>query len=508
MTRTPQSPPDVDDDRSDDRDGGRDLPGPSWAALALLVGRSAEGLAVLDGDGRTVYLNPAGSALIGTTPTEAAGRRSPFADLPVGTTTAPGDLQVHIRPIPSTDQRTVHFRVRRALRRQRQVTAFANTAAAIARESALETVLDRLAAEVRTATGMATCAVVIMDGPGEQIRYVGRSGLPADYVELFEAARRNGAPMVTADAFRTGRTIVSPGTRERVLADERWAPAHDLARNSDWDTFVAAPLVVRGRAIGALNGFHTGGHQPDDEDVRFLSVMADHAAIAVDNARMFASLQLRAAEHERARLARDLHDSVNQALFSLTMQARGIELGAAAQHTDSDLAVQLTELRELAQGALREMRALIQFRRPAELRDEGLVRGLERLAAATSQRTGLPVRVLAHGETPVVDDHLEEDLFRLIQEAVNNVVKHAGATTADIVLENAEDSLVVEVIDDGAGLPEVMDPDAGGIGLATMRERAEHHGGRLELTRGAAGRGTRVRAVVPLPRAARAGEPR
>lgn len=389
-------------------------------------------------------------------------------------------------------------------RRERQVSAFANTAAAIARESRLDVVLDKLAAEVRAATGMATCAVVLMDGPADEIRYAGRSGLPADYVELFEAARRNGAPMVTADAFRTGRTIVAPGTRERVLADARWAPAHAIARNADWSTFVATPLVVRGRAIGALSGFHVSGHEPDDEDVRFLSVMADHAAIAVDNARMFASLQLRAAEHERARLARDLHDSVNQALFSLTMQARGVELGAAG-HDDPELVAQLRELRELAQSALREMRALIQFRRPPELRDEGLVRGLERLADATSQRTGLPVRVVADDDELPIDQFLEEDLFRLVQEALNNVVKHARATKVDVALRwTGVDDLEVEVVDDGAGAPLHADPGVTeGIGMSTMRERTEHHGGRFAVGPGPDGRGTRVQAVVPIPRSAR-----
>lgn len=482
------------------------FPDPSWSTLALLVGRSAEGLAVLDEHGRTLYVNPVGAALLGSTTHELLRRPSAFSDLPVGTSTEPGDLHVRVDRVPESTMRTVHFRVRRALRRERQVSAFANTAAAIARDASLETVLDRLAAEVRTATGMATCAVVLMDGPGEEVRYVGRSGLPADYIELFEAARRNGAPMVTAEAFHTGRAVVSPGTRDRVLADERWGPVHDLARDSDWDTFLATPLIVRGRTIGALSGFHVRGHEPDQEDVRFLSVMADHAAIAVDNARMFAGLQLRAAEHERARLARDLHDSVNQALFSLTMQARGIELGVAAGHPDPDLALQLTELRELAQSALREMRALIQFRRPAELRDEGLVRGLERLAASTSQRTGLPVAVRALGGALPIDEFLEEDLFRLIQEALNNVVKHARATRAEIVLRCLDEGrLVVEVDDDGAGMPVHHDPGSGGIGMSTMRERAEHHGGRLEVTRGPDGRGTRVRAVVPLPRSARSG---
>ena len=123
---------------------------------------------MLDAQGHTVYVNPMGATLLGSTADELLGRPSPFSDLPIGTTTEPGDLQVHISRVPESGMRTVHFRVQRALRRERQVAAFANTAAAIARDASLETVLDRLAAEVRAATGMATCAVVLMDGRGRR----------------------------------------------------------------------------------------------------------------------------------------------------------------------------------------------------------------------------------------------------------------------------------------------------------------------------------------------------
>ena len=464
--------------------------------LAALVEGCDQGLAVVDDRGRITFVNAAGARLLDARPEDLIGKASPFG---AGGPRRNGDLEVRIEPAGDSGSRTVHFQGSVQERRARQVTAFADTAAAIAQEPALDIVLDRLADEVRAVTGMPICTVALIDGPDEQVRYAGKSGLPPDYVERLEAVRRNGAPMVTTEAFRLRRPVVAPGCRARVLADPRWAPAHELLADVDWDTFVAVPLVVRGRAIGALTGFHYTGHDPDDEDVRFLSVMANQAAIAVDNARMFATLKLRAADAERERLARDLHDSVSQALFSLSLQARGVELGAATRQDNPELAAQLADLRQLAQHALSEMRALIQFRRPAELRDEGLVRGLERLAAATEQRTALHVHLDPPPEHLVIDEFVEDDLFRLVQEALNNVVKHAHASRARIVLRPADEdpgSLVLEVIDDGIGLQPASSSGTS-FGMTTMRERAERHGARFAIAPGADGTGTIVRVVLP-----------
>jgi signal transduction histidine kinase len=465
--------------------------------LVDLVNETDQGLATLDENGLISYVNAAGAQVLGLSPHELIGRPSPFGKLSERTARS-GEPDVRIATASDGRSRILHFRSAAQQRRARQATAFADTAAAIAQEPALDVVLDRLADEVRSVTGMPMCAVVLIDGTDEQLRYVGKSGLPRDYPERLEAVRRNGAPMVTTEAFRLGRPVVAPGCRAKVLADPRWSPAHELLEDVDWDTFVAVPLVVRRQAIGALTGFHPTGHHPDDEDVRFLSIMADQAAIAVDNARMFATLKLRAADAERERLARDLHDSVNQALFSLSLKARGIELTFARQD-NPDLAAQLADVRQLAQNALSDMRALIQFRRPAELRDEGLLRGLERLAAATEQRTGLRVRLEPSQEHLIIDDFLEDDLFRFVQEALNNVVKHARATEVDIVLRPSNEeptSLVLEVIDDGIGLRPSSPADAT-FGMATMRERAERHGARFEIGSGADGHGTVVRIVVP-----------
>jgi signal transduction histidine kinase len=389
-----------------------------------------------------------------------------------------------------------------AARWARLTAAFAEAASVIAREADLSTVLDRLASEVRAVTGLLTCAIILVDEVTEALHHVGRSGLPDDYPKRVEEARRNGPPMATLEAYRQRRAVVATGSRARVLGDPRWAPTQNIVRDNDWDTFVAVPLIVRGEPIGVITGFSPGGSEPSAADMQFLQAMADHAAIAVDNARMSAELQLRAAEEERQRLARDLHDSVNQAIFSLTLCSRGLELrvqvsGDAPLDREA-LAGDLRELRELAQEALSDMRSLIEYRRPLELRDRGLVGALETLAESTSRRTGLTVEVHSGAEgTLHLDRAVEEDLFRLVQEALNNVAKHAQARTVAVeILSDGPDGLAVEVVDDGVGLGEPSGVRAH-FGMQTMRERAARHGARLTFGPGPDDVGTRVRVSVP-----------
>jgi signal transduction histidine kinase len=385
----------------------------------------------------------------------------------------------------------------------RQIAAFAEAALVIARESDLSTVLDRLAYEVRAVTGLPTCAIILVDRVTEVLRHVGGSGLPDDFPERVEEARRSGVPMATLEAYRTCRTVVARGSRARILEDPRWGSTQSILRDSNWDTFIAVPLIIRDAAIGVLTGYSPAGSEPTPAALHFLEIMADHAAIAVDNARMSAQLQLSAAEGERQRLARDLHDSVSQALFSLSLEARGLELrfgAAAVEPVDrGELVEGLAELRTLAQEALSEVRSLIEYRRPLELRDDGLLPALETLAESTSRKTGLTVEVhCSTVEQLRLDKAVEEDLFRLVQEALNNVAKHAQARSAivDVHPDLPGEGLFIEVTDDGVGLGEPSGVRAH-FGMETMRERAARHGAQLTFRPGPNGVGTQVRVSVP-----------
>ncbi len=199
-----------------------------------------------------------------------------------------------------------------------------------------------------------------------------------------------------------------------------------------------------------------------------------------------------AAGEERAHLARELHDSVTQALFSMTLVSRSIEL---LLDRDLDAArAGLGQLRELQREALAEMRALIFELRPGNLEQEGLVRALKTHSGALQGRIGLPI-VMDSDLDERLPLAVEEVLYRIAQEALHNVVKHAGAHEARLVIHRSRRGVTMTITDDGKGFDPELVP-AGHLGLAGMRARAERIGARFSCT-SAPGRGTSVEVSVP-----------
>ena len=196
---------------------------------------------------------------------------------------------------------------------------------------------------------------------------------------------------------------------------------------------------------------------------------------------------------ERARLARELHDSVTQALFSMTLTTRSVEL--LVDRDPVGAKQMLGELRTLERDALAEMRALIFELRPGHLEELGLEQALRMHAAAVQGRSGLPINVDCEpvGRAPLA---VEDALYRIAQEAIHNVVKHAGAGSVQVRLDQEDGALRLWVTDDGAGFDPGLIP-AGHMGLASMKSRAEGIGGRLTID-SAPGAGTRLGVAVPV----------
>jgi signal transduction histidine kinase len=201
-----------------------------------------------------------------------------------------------------------------------------------------------------------------------------------------------------------------------------------------------------------------------------------------------------AAGEERAHLARELHDSVTQALFSMTLVSRSVEM---LLDRDAEAArTQLTQLREQQREALAEMRALIFELRPGNLEQDGLVRAIKTHTASLQGRIGLPVVVES-----TLDERLplpvEETLYRIAQEALHNVVKHAGAHEVRLEILRTPNAVRLRITDDGKGFDPSQVPD-GHLGLAGMQARATRIGGTFSC-RSEIGKGTTVEVVVEDP---------
>ena len=199
-----------------------------------------------------------------------------------------------------------------------------------------------------------------------------------------------------------------------------------------------------------------------------------------------------ASSEERSHLARELHDSVTQALFSMTLLSRWIELLLVKD--PSQVPGKLASLRDLQREALAEMRALIFELRPGNVEENGLIQALRTHSAALSGRIGLPVVVEGDlADRPSLD--FEEGLYRIAQEALHNVVKHAGAKQVRVEVGRVPDGVHLRVIDDGRGFDPTTVPD-GHLGLAGMQARAERLGGTLTVASVRDG-GTTIDVVIP-----------
>ena len=201
-----------------------------------------------------------------------------------------------------------------------------------------------------------------------------------------------------------------------------------------------------------------------------------------------------AATRERNHLARELHDSVTQTIFSITLTAKSVDI--LLEQDPKQAKAQLTHLQALAQGALAEMRGLIFELRPPAVEDEGLVPALRKHAAALQSRDGLAVELRIEGERRLSGDQ-ERRLFRIVQEALNNISKHAQTDRAVVTLTMDNGRVLLLIEDDGTGFdPNAIEPGQATMGLAIMHERTEMMGGTFEVE-SCLGEGTRIRVEIP-----------
>jgi signal transduction histidine kinase len=255
------------------------------------------------------------------------------------------------------------------------------------------------------------------------------------------------------------------------------------------------PMALGKRVVGMLAVESAQTNCYTDHHAELLTAVADQAAVAVENARLLVQARGLAALEERQKLARELHDSVSQALFGIGLGARTAR--ALLDRDPSKAAEPLDYVVSLAEAGLIEMRALIFELRPETLAREGLVGSLERQLATLRSRHGLVIEADFNTE-PETSLDVKEVLYRIAQESLNNIVKHAHARKITVRLSQALDGILLELTDDGVG----FDPTGtfpSHLGLRSMRERAVRIGAVLHVE-SVVGCGTQTSLLVPLTR--------
>jgi signal transduction histidine kinase len=271
-----------------------------------------------------------------------------------------------------------------------------------------------------------------------------------------------------------------------------WPAAHPVMID-----FIGMPIMDGDEILGELflaNKHQPGGFTADDEEL--IRVLAAHAAIALVNARLYERSRELSIMEERNRIARELHDSMTQKLFSLRLTAEaaatlaGSEPGPVGEHLDT--------VCRLAAEATDELRAIMVGLRPADLAGDGIGPALRKQAELLNRAHG--AQVSFHGcPVPRLSPAREDAVYRIAQEAVHNALRHAAPTHVRIELSTSDSSLILVVTDDGRGFdPATASVNAGRrLGLASMRERARTAGGRVTVS-SRPGAGTTVRLEVPV----------
>ena len=239
------------------------------------------------------------------------------------------------------------------------------------------------------------------------------------------------------------------------------------------------PLAIKGRIIGGVGVAHTERNYFTSHHADLALTVANQAAITMVNAELYQQAQALAALQERQRLAQNLHDAVNQSLFSAGLIAE--VLPRLWDRDQAQARQSLEDLRRLTRGAMAEMRALLAELRPSTLTDADLGDLLRLLGNAFTGRTNIPATVTIVGEG-VLPAEVQVAIYRVCQEALNNIAKHAGASKVEINLKQDGTAIELDIHDNGQGFEPEQTTSFGHYGLSMMRERAEAVGAQLFIT--------------------------
>lgn len=382
-----------------------------------------------------------------------------------------------------TERKQIYEQMRRRLSESESIQRIAQ---GLLQRISLDEVLKIVCAEAMLLTGATGSAVLLLEEDG-WLRVTQSAGSPT-----YSLNRLPVSGSFAGRAFQTGDHVwvnlqdSDPGDDAHQLQSYPWIKG--------LISLLVVPLKVDTKVIGILNILNKPS-EITQEDMRIIDLFADQAAIIIEHVRLQNQAEQLLVLEERQRLARELHDSVTQALYSVTLYADAARMAFSAQKWEA-LERNLQEVRNMAREAMYDMRLLVFELRPFMLETEGLASALRSRLAAVEGRSGLKTEVLVEEERrlPIM---IEEELYRIAQEGLNNVVKHAEATQVQIQLKYDENAVSLEMIDDGKGFEPQAVSQSGGFGLQGIKERVQQLGGTMKIESTPL-KGTRLRVRIPL----------
>jgi signal transduction histidine kinase len=346
----------------------------------------------------------------------------------------------------------------------------------------LEQILDFIVSEARRLLEADAAAIYRLQ-PDGILTVQSSQGLSPDYLAQSD---------IPLGELFTGRAVqnlqpVAVNSLEAVLSEAgayRKASRMRLLRKlaEDFHSILSVPLITNGEPAGALTLYYAHSRPFNEDEIGLAVAFCDQSALAIENARLREHLREEAINAERSRLARELHDSVTQMLFSASLIAEVLPAVWKRDLVEGQRA--LDELRQLTRGSLAEMRAMLLELRPAGLEDARLENLLRQLAEAVTGRTRIPVQVQIE-PAPALPPPVRLAFYRISQEALNNVAKHSGALSAGVELRvqplpGNRQQVDLTIWDTGYGFnPSAVHSDQ--LGLSIMRERAAAAGANISI---------------------------
>jgi signal transduction histidine kinase len=389
-------------------------------------------------------------------------------------------------------------------RRNRELAALNAVAGAVNTPAPLTETLDRALRALLTELGLPVGWVFLLDRASARVQLTTWVGLPWEIGEREIATALHGCPCTVALTDKQS-IVVQPLPERCPLREGKLNDARAIASH------VTVPILARDQVLGVLGVASADAQAFDADEVKLLDAVGQQLGVVIENARLWDDLRekervrgqllekvIGAQEEERKRIARELHDDTGQAITSLMVGLR-----AASDAVEPATRARLEPLRDIAAQSLDSVKRLARELRPPLLDDLGLPAALERYVASYRTNYGVSVdlQMTGFGHNGHLPSQVELALYRIIQEALTNVAKHAHARNASIVVERKPRAVVAVIEDDGRGFDvrAVMESaqEESKLGLYGMRERAELVGGRLQIE-STPGTGSSVFVEIPI----------